>query len=140
MDDIIVAANGFAFTSPRIRKGVLPRMLREILETRVMVKGAMKGTKQDRILQRRRNARQFALKLIANVTYGYTAAGTTLPSLSSSERAHDVGMLWCFQLGLLFLFGLQGFDTKLSLQCRHARHGFASWLVFQGGPKETTSS
>jgi DNA polymerase zeta len=28
------------------------------------------------VLQRCFNARQFALKLIANVTYGYTAAGT----------------------------------------------------------------
>ena len=75
VDDLLIAANGVAFTAPSVRPGVLPRLLREILETRVMVKGALKGAKRDRVLQRRFNARQFALKLIANVTYGYTAAG-----------------------------------------------------------------
>ncbi len=40
------------------------------------VKGAMKrNPKSARVLQRILNARQFCLKLIANVTYGYTAAG-----------------------------------------------------------------
>ena len=61
-------------------------MLKEVLDTRVMVKGAMarcerrsadnnltKG--QRRALLRSLNARQFGLKLIANVTYGYAAAG-----------------------------------------------------------------
>lgn len=59
-----------------MRPGVLPRLLNEILTTRIMVKQAMKraGPAQ-RVLQRIQNARQFALKLIANVTYGYTAAG-----------------------------------------------------------------
>ncbi|CAI5495679.1 unnamed protein product [Closterium sp. Naga37s-1] len=59
-------------------QGVLPRLLKEILATRVMVKKAMKklqpGSKHTRVLHRVLNARQFALKLIANVTYGYTAA------------------------------------------------------------------
>jgi DNA polymerase elongation subunit (family B) len=73
----VIAANGVAFTAPNVRQGVLPRLLQEILETRVMVKGAMKGTKRDRVLQRCLNARQFALKLISNVTYGYTAAGVS---------------------------------------------------------------
>ncbi len=48
-------------------------MLREILETRVMVKQAMKLAKQrnDSALVRMLNARQLGLKMIANVTYGY---------------------------------------------------------------------
>ncbi len=48
-------------------------MLREILETRVMVKQAMKLAKQrnDTALVRMLNARQLGLKMIANVTYGY---------------------------------------------------------------------
>lgn len=43
-------------------------MLREILDTRVMVKGGMKRAGGDRVLQRVLNARQFGLKMIANVT------------------------------------------------------------------------
>ena len=44
--------------------------------THSQVKAAMKRSpKSARVLQRILNARQFCLKLIANVTYGYTAAG-----------------------------------------------------------------
>jgi DNA polymerase zeta len=75
ISDLIISANGLAFVAPHIRPGVLPRLLNEILETRVMVKGAMSTAKGDKVLHRCLNARQFALKLIANVTYGYTAAG-----------------------------------------------------------------
>ena len=142
---LIVAPNGVAYASPEARQGVLPRLLAEILATRIMVKAAMKraprtakaGRRPDflpcftrlllfwlpqpctnesstlvndlhapqslqrrarpfllqnrirfmtrvvitrlavcaQVLQRILNARQFGLKLIANVTYGYTAAG-----------------------------------------------------------------
>ncbi|KAL8116725.1 hypothetical protein AgCh_023033 [Apium graveolens] len=59
-----------------VRKGVLPRLLEEILSTRIMVKQAMKKlAPSERVRKRIFNARQLALKLIANVTYGYTAAG-----------------------------------------------------------------
>lgn len=73
---LIVAPNGVAYAPPAARPGVLPRLLAEILGTRIMVKAAMKrAPKSARVLQRILNARQFCLKLIANVTYGYTAAG-----------------------------------------------------------------
>lgn len=49
-------------------------MLEEILKTRFMVKQSMKAYKQDRALSRMLNARQLGLKLIANVTFGYTSA------------------------------------------------------------------
>jgi DNA polymerase zeta len=59
-----------------VRRGILPRLLEEILSTRIMVKKAMKKlTPSEAVLHRIFNARQLALKLIANVTYGYTAAG-----------------------------------------------------------------
>uniref|UniRef100_A0A8C0MHD9 DNA polymerase zeta catalytic subunit n=1 Tax=Canis lupus familiaris TaxID=9615 RepID=A0A8C0MHD9_CANLF len=61
-------------SQPSVRKGVLPRMLEEILKTRLMVKQSMKAYKQDRALSRMLDARQLGLKLIANVTFGYTAA------------------------------------------------------------------
>ncbi|KAL1968027.1 hypothetical protein VTN77DRAFT_2156 [Rasamsonia byssochlamydoides] len=73
-DKINIAPNGMLYTKPEIRKSLLARMLSEILETRVMVKGGMKVDKDDKILQRLLNNRQLALKLIANVTYGYTSA------------------------------------------------------------------
>lgn len=40
--DLIIAPNGVAYASPKARPGVLPRMLHEILTTRIMVKAAMK--------------------------------------------------------------------------------------------------
>lgn len=153
---LVITPNGFAFAPKSVRPGVLPRMLKELLATRVMVKAAMKRHPKSRkarlippsllpasespplpspvpllrpsqflslplyspplpflclpsappasiegaitevrlmpepaaplpahmcpafvcqVLQRVLNARQFALKMISNVTYGYTSAG-----------------------------------------------------------------
>jgi DNA polymerase zeta len=36
------------YVKQRVRKGLLGRMLTELLETRVMVKQAMKGVKEDK--------------------------------------------------------------------------------------------
>jgi len=69
-----ISPNGVVFAPWSKRRGILPRMLQEILDTRVMVKAAMKGCKTAADT-RMMHARQFALKMIANVTYGYTAAG-----------------------------------------------------------------
>ncbi|CAM6067733.1 unnamed protein product [Sphagnum tenellum] len=75
-EQLTITPNGVLYTPPEVCHGVLPRLLREILSTRIMVKQAMKKlSPKQRVLQRVLNARQFALKLIANVTYGYTAAG-----------------------------------------------------------------
>jgi DNA polymerase zeta len=73
-DHINITPNGMMFVKPEIRKSLLAKMLVEILETRVMVKSGMKVDKDDQILQSLLNNRQLALKLIANVTYGYTSA------------------------------------------------------------------
>ncbi|KAI9715895.1 MAG: hypothetical protein M1812_005715 [Candelaria pacifica] len=73
-DSINIAPNGIMYVKPEIRKSLLAKMLGEILETRVMVKSGMKVDKDDKTLQRLLNNRQLALKLIANVTYGYTSA------------------------------------------------------------------
>ncbi|KAK5259091.1 DNA polymerase zeta, partial [Exophiala xenobiotica] len=73
-DYINIAPNGIMYAKPEIRKSLLAKMLSEILETRVMVKSGMKVDKDDKTLQRLLNNRQLALKLIANVTYGYTSA------------------------------------------------------------------
>lgn len=73
-DQINIAPNGVMYAKQETRKSLLAKMLSEILETRVMVKNGMKEDKDDRPLQRLLNNRQLALKLIANVTYGYTSA------------------------------------------------------------------
>lgn len=70
-----MAPNGVAYVSSSHRKGVLPRMLKEILDTRLMVKGAMKRCKKEaKALRRVLDARQFGLKMLANTTYGYASA------------------------------------------------------------------
>ncbi|PON37843.1 DNA polymerase zeta catalytic subunit [Trema orientale] len=75
-DQILLTPNGVMYVPSKIRKGVLPRLLEEILSTRIMVKQAIKKlSPSQQVLQRIFNSRQLALKLIANVTYGYTAAG-----------------------------------------------------------------
>ncbi|KAK6429147.1 DNA polymerase zeta [Oleoguttula sp. CCFEE 5521] len=73
-DKVNIAPNGMMYVKPEMRKSLLAKMLGEILETRVMVKSGMKVDKDDKTLQQLLNNRQLALKLIANVTYGYTSA------------------------------------------------------------------
>lgn len=73
-DQITVSPCGVVFVKKDVREGVLPRMLREILNTRLMVKQSMKLHKSNSTLQRVLHSRQLGLKLMANVTYGYTAA------------------------------------------------------------------
>lgn len=69
-----VAPNGVMFAKRKTLRGLLPKMLQEILETRVMLKQSVKLYRDSRHVQRSLNAQQFALKMLANVTYGYTAA------------------------------------------------------------------
>ncbi|MQM19565.1 hypothetical protein Taro_052570 [Colocasia esculenta] len=75
-EQMLLTPNGVMYVPSKVRRGVLPCLLDEILSTRIMVKKAMKKLlPSNLVLQRVLNARQLALKLIANVTYGYTAAG-----------------------------------------------------------------
>ncbi|CAD7014327.1 unnamed protein product [Ceratitis capitata] len=74
-DDLItISPCGVVFVKSSVREGILPRMLSEILNTRQMVKQSMKLDKTNSALQRVLHSRQLGLKLMANVTYGYTAA------------------------------------------------------------------
>ncbi|CAN6543923.1 unnamed protein product [Malus baccata var. baccata] len=74
-DQILLTPNGVMYVPKKVRKGVLPRLLDEILSTRIMVKQAMKKlSASQQVLHSIFNATQLALKLISNV-YGYTAAG-----------------------------------------------------------------
>ncbi|XP_026197359.1 DNA polymerase zeta catalytic subunit isoform X3 [Anabas testudineus] len=86
-NDITVSPNGIAFVKSSVRKGVLPSMLEEILNTRIMVKQSMKFYKHDKALMRLLHARQLGLKLIANVTFGYTSANYSgrMPSVEVGD-------------------------------------------------------
>ncbi|CAF3313781.1 unnamed protein product [Rotaria socialis] len=72
--DIFCSPNGVAFVKRHIRRGILSVMLEEILATRVMVKNTMKLVDKKSALYKTLDARQLCLKLIANVTFGYTSA------------------------------------------------------------------
>ncbi|XP_054590029.2 DNA polymerase zeta catalytic subunit isoform X1 [Nothobranchius furzeri] len=86
-NDITVSPGGVAFVKSSVRKGVLPRMLEEILGTRIMVKNSMKSYKQDKALMKLLHVRQLGLKLIANVTFGYTSASYSgrMPSVEVGD-------------------------------------------------------
>jgi DNA polymerase zeta len=74
--DVFIADNGVVFVGKETRKGVLPRMLEDILTMRVLVKQTLKEAqnRKDKTVARILESRQLGLKLLANVTYGYTAA------------------------------------------------------------------
>uniref|UniRef100_A0A1A7XY61 DNA polymerase zeta catalytic subunit n=2 Tax=Iconisemion striatum TaxID=60296 RepID=A0A1A7XY61_9TELE len=86
-NDITVSPGGIAFVKSSVRKGVLPSMLEEILSTRIMVKNSMKSYKQDKALMKLLDVRQLGLKLIANVTFGYTSANYSgrMPSVEVGD-------------------------------------------------------
>lgn len=74
-DDVAISPNGIAYAKSTVRKSTLAKMLEDILDTRFMVKKTMTEIgSSNAILKRLLNSRQLALKLIANVTYGYTSA------------------------------------------------------------------
>ena len=72
-----ISPSGTMFTKSAVRDGVLPSVLHAVLRTRIMIKKSMRrpDSRSNPALLRLLNARQFGLKLISNVTYGYTAAG-----------------------------------------------------------------
>jgi DNA polymerase zeta len=74
-----VSPSGTLYVSEGVLKGVLPQVLDEILTTRAMLKRAAKEYKKgvkdlSPAVLRQLEARQLALKYVANVTYGYTSA------------------------------------------------------------------
>lgn len=69
-----ISPNGYMFVSARFRKSVLSRMLSEILNMRINVRAIAGAFKNDHQLASLYHSKQLALKLIANVTYGYTSA------------------------------------------------------------------
>ncbi|CEF64834.1 DNA polymerase zeta catalytic subunit [Strongyloides ratti] len=84
---------GSVFVKEGIRKGVIPTLLEELLSTRQMIKTMMKIYKNDKHLYKILDARQLSLKLLANVTYGYTAANFSgkMPCFNVSDAIVSSG-------------------------------------------------
>eukprot|EP01037_Dinobryon_pediforme_P019941 gene19941-20451_t len=65
-----ISPNGTVFCSKAVRQGILPMMCKEMLETRLMLKRAMKKHKgaggSESVLQKVLDARQLAVKLLSN--------------------------------------------------------------------------
>ena len=79
-DRAYVAPTGTIFVSESVVRGVLPQVLDEMLSTRAMLKKASKEYKKrvdglSPSILRQLEARQLALKYVANVTYGETLSG-----------------------------------------------------------------
>ncbi|KAG1048906.1 hypothetical protein G6F43_008737 [Rhizopus delemar] len=92
-DYINISPNGVMFVKHEIRKGLLGKMLQELLNTRVMVKKSMKDYKDDPGLLRMLDAKQLTLKFISNVTYGYTSASFSgrMPSVEIADSIVQTG-------------------------------------------------
>ncbi|KAI2804906.1 DNA polymerase zeta catalytic subunit [Blomia tropicalis] len=87
-DDIHISPNEVLFVKPNVRRGLLPKMLEDLLLTRVLVKNEMKQlsslimkqgttdstTRRLKMLKQRLDVCQLGLKMVANFTYGYTNA------------------------------------------------------------------
>lgn len=78
-DRAYAVPTGSIYVSEAVLKGVLPQVLDEMLSTRAMLKKAAKQYKKmvpdlSPAILRQLEARQLALKYVANVTYGYTSA------------------------------------------------------------------
>lgn len=71
---INIPPNGIMYAKQDVHQSLLAKMLTKILETRVLVKTGKNADKDDKLLQRLLNNHKLALKLIANVTFGYTSA------------------------------------------------------------------
>ncbi|KAH8703727.1 putative DNA polymerase zeta catalytic subunit [Talaromyces proteolyticus] len=113
-DQVNIAPNGMMYSKPNIRKSLIARMLSEILETRVMVKGGMKADKDDKTLQRLLNHRQLALKMIANVTYGYTSASFS-GRMPCSEIADSIVQTAreTLERAIAFIHSVQRWDAEV---------------------------
>ncbi len=62
--------NGVKFVSPKIRKGIIPQIIKYLLDTRAKIKTSMKRAKNPG-KKRYLYAKQYAFKTVANAFYGH---------------------------------------------------------------------
>ncbi|CAD2220779.1 DNA polymerase zeta subunit [Angomonas deanei] len=97
-EDVLFSPSGAMFVPASCREGLLPRLLRLVLDTRFEVQAALEhvaGPAGDTEAQVQLKARQFALKMLANTAYGYTAASFTgrMPCVDLAEAIVSLGRL-----------------------------------------------
>ncbi|KAG5478969.1 hypothetical protein CUR178_05550 [Leishmania enriettii] len=95
-DGVVFAPNGAMFVTPDTRVGLLPQMMQAVLDARYEVQAALKHIavpSEDVAMQQRLQEQQLALKMLANVTYGYTAASYTgrMPCVDLAEAIVSLG-------------------------------------------------
>ncbi|KAG5504462.1 hypothetical protein JKF63_04914 [Porcisia hertigi] len=95
-DGVVFTPNGAMFVSPSTRAGLLPQMMRAVLDARFEVQAALKhiaAPSEDVAMAQRLEEQQLALKMLANVTYGYTAASYTgrMPCVDLAEAIVSLG-------------------------------------------------
>lgn len=68
--EFVETPSGARFISKKIRQGIIPRILSKLIEERDKIKGEMENANEEKL--RILNAKQHALKIMANAFYGYT--------------------------------------------------------------------
>ena len=89
-EDIITAPSGGRFVSPEVTPGIMPAVLRELLDERTATKNLMKkaGENERRFL----DAKQNAMKILLNSFYGYSGyARARLYSLALANAVTSFG-------------------------------------------------
>jgi DNA polymerase I len=89
-DKAITAPSGGKFVSPQVSPGIMPQVLRELLDQRTETKKLMKkaGDEEKRVL----DAKQYALKILLNSFYGYSGyARARLYSLALANAVTSFG-------------------------------------------------
>lgn len=95
-DGVVFSPSGAMFVPPSTRVGLLPQMVQAVLDARFEVQAALKHIavpSEDMTMQQRLQEQQLALKMLANVTYGYTAASYTgrMPCVDLAEAIVSLG-------------------------------------------------
>jgi DNA polymerase I len=89
-ESIITAPSGGRFVSPQVSPGIMPAVLRELLDERTATKNLMKKAGEDE--RRFLDAKQNAMKILLNSFYGYSGyARARLYSLALANAVTSFG-------------------------------------------------
>lgn len=115
-----ISPSGSIFCHPSVCRGVLPDMLIQCLDTRLMVKRAMKLYQRDfpheELLVKLLDAQQTAIKLLCNTTYGYTSASFSgrMPCSALADAIVSSARATLEFAIEVFNYGVAGGGTKLA--------------------------
>ncbi|NMB86403.1 MAG: DNA polymerase [Methanosaeta sp. PtaB.Bin018] len=89
-DQVITAPSGGRFVSPKTSPGIMPGVLRELLDQRTKTKKLMKEASEEE--RRFLDAKQYAMKILLNSFYGYSGyARARLYSLALANAVTSFG-------------------------------------------------